>query len=65
MDQLKHVADDELLRRVSHLVQQSRRVEAVLVAHIGEVDARRLYRRDAGSMFAYCTEILRLSEHEA
>ena len=63
--QLKHVADDELLRRLFHLVQQSRRVEALLVAHIGEVDTRRLYLRDAASMFAYCTEILRLSEHEA
>ena len=34
--QLKHVADDELLRRLSHLVQQSRRVEAVLVAQSGK-----------------------------
>jgi hypothetical protein len=36
------------------------------VAHIGEVDARRLYAREATtSMFAYCLERLHLSEHEA
>ncbi len=37
------ISDDELLRRLSDLLQQSRRVEAELVAHIGEVDERRLY----------------------
>jgi len=44
----------------------SRRVESELVAHVGEVDARRLYAREAApSMFAYCTDVLKLSEHEA
>jgi 5-methylcytosine-specific restriction endonuclease McrA len=47
------------------LLKQSRRIEAVLVAHIGEVDARRLYIREAGSMFGYCTQVLHLSEHES
>jgi hypothetical protein len=32
----------ELFRRLSSLVKQSRRVEADLVAHIAEVDSRRL-----------------------
>jgi hypothetical protein len=64
-DELTRVADDELLRRLSDLVRHSRRVEAVLIAHIAEVDARRLYARDAASMFAYCTQVLHLSEHEA
>ncbi len=60
------VSDDELLRRLSELLQNSRRVESELVAHIGEVDARRLYAREAASyMFAYCTDVLHLSEHEA
>ena len=60
------LSDDELLRRLSELLQKSRRVESELVAHIGEVDARRLYAREAApSMFAYCTEVLNLSEHEA
>ena len=64
--ELKAISDDELLRRLAELLRQSRRVEADLVAHIGEVDERRLYAREASpSMFAYCTEVLRLSEAEA
>jgi hypothetical protein len=60
---LQAVPDDELLRRLGELVSQSRRVEADLVAHIGEVDERRLFARQAfPSMFAYCTEHLHLSE---
>jgi len=60
------VADDELLRRLEALVAGSRHTEADLVAHIGEVDARRLYLREATpSMFVYCTERLHLSETEA
>lgn len=62
---LKTLPDDELLRRLADLVQRSRRVEAVLVAHIAEVDDRRLYIRHAPSMFAFCTQVLHLSEHEA
>ena len=63
---LRSLSDDELLRRLLDLLRHSRRVEAELVAHIGEVDARRLYAREAArSMFAYCTEVLHLSEAEA
>jgi hypothetical protein len=62
---LARVRDDELLHRLERVVRQSRRVESVLVAHIAEVDARRVYVRHAPSMYAYCTRILHLSEHEA
>jgi hypothetical protein len=63
---LESVSDEELLRGLTGLLSQSRRAEADLVAHIGEVDRRRLFVRSAcPSMFAYCTEVLRLSEHEA
>ena len=63
---LHSVSDDELLRRLTELVSQSRRVEADLVWHIGEVDVRRLFARDAfPSMFAYCIAALHLSEAEA
>ena len=63
---LTSFSDDDLLRRLSDLLGQSRRDEADLVAHIGEVDRRRLYAREASpSMFAYCTEVLHLSEAEA
>jgi hypothetical protein len=63
---LRSLSDDELLRRLAEVLRQSRRVEADLVAHIGEVDERRLFAREASpSMFAYCTEVLHLSEAEA
>ena len=64
--ELQSISDHELLQRLSDLVSRSRRVESDLVAHIAEVDERRLYARQASSsMFAYCTELLHLSEHEA
>ncbi len=63
---LHSVPDDELLRRLGELVSHSRRVEVDLVSHIGEVEERRLYAREAfPSMFAYCTGVLHLSEAEA
>jgi len=63
---LRALSDDELLRRLSALLGQSRRIEWELVAHIGEVEQRRLFAREAcESMFVYCTDILHLSEHEA
>ncbi len=63
---LQSLSDDELLRHLTELVSRVRRVEADLVAHIGEVDERRLYAREAcSSMFAYATEVLHLSEAEA
>ncbi len=63
---LRSLSDDELLRRLSEILKDSRRAEADLVAHIAEIDARRLYAREAASsMFAYCTEVLHLSEAEA
>ncbi|HVQ28316.1 MAG TPA: hypothetical protein VMV21_01980, partial [Vicinamibacteria bacterium] len=63
---LQSLSDDELLHRLAELLRQSRRVESDLVAHIGEVDDRRLYAREASSsMFAYCTEVLHLSDAEA
>jgi hypothetical protein len=63
---LEAIPDDELLRRLAELTRQSRCVESDLVAHIGEVDERRLYAREASpSMFSYCTEVLHLSDAEA
>jgi 5-methylcytosine-specific restriction endonuclease McrA len=63
---LQAVSDDELLRRLGQLVRQSRRTEADVVAHIGEVEERRLFARFAfSSMYAYCTEALHFTEAEA
>ncbi len=63
---LQSIPDDELLQRLAELMGQSRRVEVDIVAHIAEVDERRLYAREAfPSMFVYCTDVLHLSEQEA
>lgn len=63
---LKSVRDEELLDQLTRLVKQSRGVEADVVAHIGEVERRRLYAREAcSSMFEYCRRILGLRENEA
>ena len=63
---LKSVRDEDLLRQLLQLVKQSRGVEAEVVAHIGEVELRRLYAREAcSSMFEYCRRVLGLRENEA
>jgi hypothetical protein len=63
---LQSISDAELMHRLAELLRDSRRAEASLVAHIGEVDFRRLYAREASpSMFAYCVSVLHLSEAEA
>ena len=66
LSRLTRLTDDELLRRLSDVLKQSRRVESVLVAHIAEVDARRLFAREASpSMFQYAVDVLHLSKAEA
>jgi hypothetical protein len=63
---LRSLTDTELLGRLTDLLRQTRRVESELIAHMGEVDARRLYLREAAaSMFVYATRVLHLSEAEA
>ena len=60
---ISRLSDDELLSRLSNAVKQSCSVESELVAHLGEVDKRRLYAREASScLFNYCTDVLHLSE---
>ena len=63
---LAHLSDAVLLRDLAALAAEERVTTATLLAHIAEVDARRLYV-PAGytSMHAYCVEELRLSEDAA
>jgi 5-methylcytosine-specific restriction endonuclease McrA len=63
---LAHVSDAVLLRDLAALAARDRATTAALLAHIAEVDARRLYV-PAGypSMHAYCVDELRLSEDAA
>src|SRR5690349_2131690 len=63
---LSHVRDDVLLRDLADLVVQDRITTADLLAHIAEVDARKLFA-PAGyaCMHAYCVGELRQSEGAA
>lgn len=65
LSSIPSLSDDELLIRLSSVLKISRRVESVLVAHIAEVDRRRLYAKEASpSMFQFCVDVLHLSEAE-
>ena len=60
------LTNTELLARVKHLVRNEREVTANLVAHLAEIDRRRLYLGEGcSSLFTYCTQVLHLSEHAA
>jgi hypothetical protein len=65
LESISKRSDNQLLRRLSELLQNSRRVEAELVAHMAEVYSRRAYAPYASSMYKYCTEVLHLAEYEA
>jgi len=63
---LVSLSDDELLKQLSALVDRHRRLESEVVAHIAEVDSRKLYLGQAcSSMHAYCVEVLHLSDAES
>src|SRR4051812_2126090 len=63
---LSDVSDSVLLHDLTELVSRDRVNMATLLAHIAEVDSRRLYV-PAGypSMYIYCMDGLRLSEDAA
>jgi hypothetical protein len=63
---LAHVSDSILLRDLRSLLSRERATTAELLAHLAEIDDRRLYAA-AGhpSMFAWCVEELHLSEDSA
>lgn len=61
-----HLTDDDLMAEVTRLAQSTREEVAHLVGHLAELDGRHLYL-GAGfrSLYTYCREVLRFSEHEA
>lgn len=64
--QLDQCSNADLLAGLAHIVRSSRRQTAELIAHLGEVEARRLHLEAAcASMFDYCVKRLGLSEDEA
>jgi hypothetical protein len=63
---LRHLSDDELVAAVNRLAKRRRVLTCELVAHIAEMDERKLYREHAcSSMFVYVTDRLHLSEASA
>jgi hypothetical protein len=66
MASLASVSDGRLLRALRELVVRDQQAEAELLRVLGEVGARRLYlERGYSSLFAYCTEVLNMSEATA
>ena len=64
--QLSHLADETLVRDLKSLVARDRANTAALLAHLAEVDERRLYLPAAyPSMYLYCVEELGFSEEAA
>ncbi len=60
------LSDEDLVARVEGLARGTRDVTVELLAHLGELERRKLHRgRGCGKLFAYCTEILRFSEASA
>ena len=62
----KRLSDEELIATLTRCVKEDRDVTARLLVHLGEVDARGLFR-DLGfsSMFDYAVQALHMSESEA
>ena len=61
-----HLSDDNLIAEVKSLARSERQATACLIAHLAELDARRLYLAAGfSSLFTYCCEVLHLSEPAA
>ena len=66
MNEISSLSDAELLVATRRLASQSCAVEADLLVHLGEIDARKLYlERAHSSMFVFCTRELGFSEGAA
>jgi len=60
------MSNQELLAATSQAAGNERQSTADLLSLLAEVDSRRLYRGEGcPSLFAYCTQVLHLSEHAA
>jgi hypothetical protein len=63
---LAELSDDDLLIELRRSVAVDRVATARVIEVLAEVDARRLYLGEGcSSLFTYCTQVLRLSEHAA
>jgi hypothetical protein len=63
---LDRLSDSQVLEGVDSLVRSGRRLTAELIAHLAEVEERRLHLKAAyGSMFSYCVSHCGMSDDEA
>ena len=63
---LAGLSDPDLLAATCGLVGRSNQLLAALLVHLGEIEARGLYRsRACSSLYTYCIYVLRFSEDEA
>ena len=63
---ISRMSDGELVARLGELWREERRLTAAVLAHLGEVEARRLYLPAAcSSMHSYCTRVLGMSDDQA
>ena len=66
LSSVPQLPNHELVARVKHLAEREREATAALIAHLAELDKRRLYLAEGcSSLFTYCTQVLHLSEHAA
>ena len=60
------LSDEALLARLTDLARRDRFASVELIAHLAEIAARPAVHLGKGrSLYLYCTEVLRLSEHTA
>src|SRR6188768_2149708 len=63
---VERMSDGELVARLGELLGEERRLNAAVLVHLGEVEARRLYLPAAcSSMHVYCVRVLGMSEDQA
>lgn len=63
---VSHLADDVLLRELTGLVARDRATTASMLAHLAEVESRKLYvPAGHASLRSYCVTVLGMSEDEA
>lgn len=66
LSQAARLSDRDLLAHVKDLAQRERVATVALIAHLVELDDRRLHLAEGyPSLFKYCTDVLHLSEHAA
>lgn len=62
----RDLTDDDLIVRLAALASVERASTAALIAHLAELESRRLHLAQGfRSLFGYCRHVLHFSEHEA